>query len=160
MTRVVKRTPDVGLKLRLQRIGVDTPVALGQTTTPPDPGGCEVSSVHWCVRLPFDDFSSHEFWRSDYIRIQSPDAWYGAPAVVVFGVPLGAATGAVSWLWSWSEPPTRDESVVQSGPVLIVTVPPTDLGDYPDYLRILSATAYCGGVAVGSLELRVFYTNS
>lgn len=156
MSRVVKRTPDLGLKIRLQRVGdyggaVSAPVGSGGGSGPVP---CSVSGVSWALGLPYD---SHFMDRIG--AVDPPEFWVVSSALRtrrVFGVPFGDAPDDVDWTWSWSAAPERGETVEQVGSLLLVTLPNThDQG--VAYDRWLSASAYCGGAQVGTLSLRYRY---
>lgn len=154
MTRVVKRTPDLGLTLRLQRVAElgGAVVALPDAGSGAEPGACSVSGVTWALGLPYG-FSSMDDFDPVLPSIQLPSAAYGNRTL--FGIPLGDSPGGVVWQWSWSSAPAHGETVEQSGAVLVVTVPSSD-SYFVFYERYLSASAYCGDSLVGTLNLRVF----
>lgn len=155
MTRVVKRTPDLGLTLRLQRVAElgGAVVALPDAGSGAEPGACSVSGVTWALGLPYDQHFLDDVDTGEP-SILLPSVAYRNRTL--FGIPLGDSPGGVVWQWSWSSAPERGETVEQSGAVLVVTVPSSDFVD-DRYARYLSASAYCGDSLVGTLNLRVFY---
>lgn len=162
--KVIKRTPDLGIKIRLQPVVVPAPaLAPG-----PAAGGCpcEATGVAWAdiPHLHLDDYGdwlqhapfSPSLDTPGRMQIEQPQD-YGAwsPTVRMVGVPLGAQTAGVTWVLDWLTPATYGVSVASSGPVFIVTIPPRPVAGDGFDPSVLQARALCGDVLVGTLELEI-----
>lgn len=147
VVRRIKQTPDLGVKIRLQRIKEASPV---KSCT------CQVDSVRWMVSV------------GEHGEIQMPGSWgFGfddGEAVIGFqesgsahqlaGVPVGSAVLGVEWSWEWSTaPPDRVFTVEEVGQLLFVTWEDRSLLDLETDVRLV-AKARCDGEEVGSLSLR------
>ena len=173
--RVVQRTPNLGLSIRLQR-QVAAPDSLPPPPAPdpdpdpdPDPGGCpcDATGVTWAIvpdavpvgdgyypRLPTLQFQTQPHQTSLSIVAAGSDG-FAAPTWRLIGAPLGVHVGGVTWDISWSAPSVFGESATAAGPVLVVSIPPSDYASGGAIVNTLTATAYCGEDPVGTLTLRL-----
>lgn len=175
MKRVVQRTPNVGLTIRLQEIpSPDVDLAPARPPDPdpdPDPvAGCQVSAVAWgtipTTIGPYQTYSPIVYstdgsainWRLD------PRSVYGNTPVAstVVGIPSGAAIDGVLWEWAWiSGEPIVPVSITASPQLLVVSVPAIDVAnDYKYSSWNLSAQAFCGETLVGTLTLQLFISET
>lgn len=123
-TKVIKRTPDLGIGIKLQPLGVG---ASAEQSVPAAPAqSCAVASVGWAwdyrtfyphfVSDPSSDFpmggpfinvDENNGGRAIRIGVPppawTPDLWWGEhDAYVFYGVPEGAAISGVRWTWEVS----------------------------------------------------------
>lgn len=150
IVRRIKQTPDLGVKIRLQRIKEAPPV---KSCT------CEVDEVRWLVSPAANDNN----------EIMLPDPWWGfslddGEVVIGFqesgsshqlvGVPIGPSVLGVTWEWEWSSTPADYVfTVEEAGQHLYVTWNDVHLFDLEEDVRLV-AKARCDGEEVGSLSLR------
>lgn len=159
--KVIKRTPDLGIKIRLQPV-VEPVEPVGPVGCP-----CEATGVEW-ADMPYwyeyDDGSGGFFLPGELSPIEDNPGRishfqyedYGEGIVHRFvGVPIGPKTAGLRWELEWLAPATLGVSAVSSGPVVIVTVPRYPLGSDLTDSSIVRASAYCGDVLVGVLELEI-----
>lgn len=124
-TKVIKRTPDLGIGIKLQPLSAPAPDA------PPAQTPCDVTGAYWAATLgttyradspdfyswvsgptvnefvadvempPYfaaaDDWT-YEYWRLSRVGLRM-DMRYG-----FIGVPFGPSTGGVTWTWDWDIP--------------------------------------------------------
>lgn len=177
MTRVVQRTPNLGLSIRLQPLAADADLLPLRPAPDPDPdpdpdpvSGCEVSGVAWGTLPttigPYQTYSPIVYstdggatnWRLD------PRSVYGSTPVTstVVGIPSGASIDGVRWEWAWmAGEPIVPVSITASPQLLVVSVPPIDLAnDYKYSSWSLSAQAFCGDTLVGTLTLQLFISET
>ena len=170
MRRVVQRTPNLGLSIRLQRLAVDSdPLPLPPAPDPdpdtdpdPDPTGCPCSAtaVTW-GEIPAYKSGTRAFsgaiqgsampYTSAFTLAPDSDAGDTHTWTLV-GIPLGDAVGGVEWDIAWSTPPSFGEAATSSGPLLIVSLPPASRGFGSNSL---TATGRCGETVIGQLTLTV-----
>jgi len=169
MKRVVQRTPNLGLSIRLQRL--DSEPAARPLLVPPDPdpdpdpdpepAGCDVSGVRWAELPPFVTGIG---WGYAHPSVEAGPEYLSVVAVStraspsytlrLIGVPLGAQVAGVLWQWSWSTAPTNGESVKADGPLLFVDIPAA--APNTGYENLLTGNAYCGTSLVGTLRLLIY----
>ncbi len=153
--RVVKRTPDLGVKIRLQRpveqakaleASIDAVQWLGGfwpgSRTAPDENAAIV---------PADGYDDDE--RAVKITIRE---WEGPRDTYLIGVPVGDVVFGVEWTWAFSEKPQRGFSVEQRGQFLYVIYDPFALFGVADFVMTATATGPNGEVA-GTLTLEKSY---
>ena len=162
MRRVVQRTPNLGLSIRLQPLAADADPLPMPPSPDPDPTGCPCSAtaVTW-GEIPgyisrrggfsFGITGSSIPYTSASVYAPASDlgethAW------TLVGIPLGDAVGGVEWDFSWASPPIWGESASSSGPLLFVSIPATESGADQNSL---AATARCGETVIGQLTLTV-----
>ena len=168
MRRVVQRTPNLGLSIRLQRLAADSdPLPLPPTPDPdpdPEPTGCPCSAtaVTW-GEIPAYKSGALAFSRAiQGSSMPYTEAFTVAPSAdagdthtwTLCGIPLGDAVGGVVWDIAWAVPPSFGESASSSGPLLIVSLPPAP-GSEGFGFNSLTATARCGETVIGELSLTV-----
>lgn len=167
MSRVVQRTPNLRLNIRLQRLAAE-PDALPLLVPPdpdpdpdPEPAGCDVSGVRWAELPPFVTGKGWGYAKPyveaglDYLSVVAVSTSANPSYTLsLIGVPLGAQVAGVLWQWSWITPPTKGETVKADGPLLFVDIPAAKAGT--GYENLLTANAYCGTSLVGTLRLRIY----
>lgn len=169
--RVVQRTPNLGLSIRLQRQAA-APDPLPQPPAPdpdpdPDPGGCpcDATGVTWAI-VPDAVFGLGAYYpmqptlqpqtqphQTSLFIVAPGSGGFAVPPWRLIGAPLGVHVGGVTWDISWSAPSVFGESATAAGPVLVVSIPPSDYASDGAIFNTLTATAYCGEDPVGTLTL-------
>lgn len=172
MTRVIQRSPDLGLTIKLQRLAAQAEPAVSLAPSPdpdpdpdPDPVGCpcDATAAMW-AEVPalvggVRTFSGATWGSADpptFFQVRAPKlpqthSWR------FVGVPLGSAVGGVTWDLAWSIPPIIGETAVAAGPSFVVTIPAADPGlDF----NFLTAKAYCGTTLVATLTFRLLLPTS
>lgn len=170
MRRVVQRTPNLGLSIRLQRLAADSdPLPLPPAPDPdpdPDPGGCpcDATGVTWAIVPNAVPFWGGHFPMLPTLHPQTQPHQTSLSIVAdglggftwrLIGAPLGVHVGGVTWDISWSAPSVFGESATAAGPVLVVSIPPSDYAPGGAIVNTLTATAYCGEDPVGTLTLQL-----
>lgn len=181
--KVIKRTPDLGLKIRLQPVADAGPAAA--------PGGCpcNATGVVWLVRPTYvyeasewGDYADWYFpslstseavgvteWGSlvygeenprpdTFIRTGAPYYYEGEPAsqaVVFVAAPVGPEVRGIQWSVDRVGSEAFSIEIDISGPFASVTLNPAVLDDLLPGFTTLTLTARCGDAVVGELQLQV-----
>lgn len=176
--RIIKRTPDFGLRIKLQPLAEAGPAAAPA-------GGCDVTGVMWVAYPNLQEYRwGEEVWYERVFPHVGPDEQVGdsinqsgdaafiyvsppyfysysdeserPPSNVYAGVALGPQTRNVQWSAERSGslfPITVDTS----GPVALVTLTPFQIDGGPNWFTFenITLTARCGDAVVGVLRMQV-----
>lgn len=160
-TKVIKRTPDLGLKIRLQPVAEAAPCDCA-----PGGSGCEVTDTLWAaipVVYQFEDYGyieggvSYDTERQplDPRNMMTAPNGEGEPEKVHYGVPLGPSVDDVIWTWSAAEASAAGVTVQQIGGAIEVAIL-SRFTDHSEDVRLpVLFTALCGTTEVGWLRLTV-----
>lgn len=148
-TRVINRSPDFGLKIKLQK-------STDHGGEGPAPA-CDIERFEWLGGYDQERRISPPSF--DGIHLRSPSS-----AVIGYqengltyrlvGSPVGKSMQNIVWEWSWAGRLAAVLDVQQVGQLLQVTWNDHRLRDYPDMISAtLTAIAYCRDTEIGSLSL-------
>lgn len=180
-TKVIKRTPDLGIRIRLQPVSA-TPTDKPAPSAPVPAGGCDVTGVAWAspvlrntddpeypyLFLPQLD-SAIDYEAPDITRVRSWVAGvFGSDVSQAVGFAVGPATAGVRWEvsvtsteWPGSDTPLRAAewdyyTVEVYGPVVVVTQLAGPI-PYDAWHADITLSAFCGAAPVGTLVWRIHY---
>ena len=169
---VIKRSPDIGIGIRLRRVTESESSDTDQSGEQPE---CRIDRVIWAP-IPAEmseDIGGGEIvkWLQppnfggddlQHISAEVPSLGWGAPDSTFYGLPVGAGVCGVAWTWQWDTTTGPDggawseqNTVQQIGPYLSVVLKPVE-ATIMVWEANLTATALCNGQTAGQLHFRAY----
>lgn len=167
MKKIVQRSPNVGLTVRLRREASCSGSTVVAAPDPdPEPTGCSVTSIAWATIPTITgafSASAANMWPSQgrsthWVLAPHDSANNPTWLSTVVAIPLGAGVDGVRWEWAWNRTPGFPHSITATAPILVVSIPAAPYNsDTIGSLTTLTVSAFCGDSIVGALTLFVYF---